>query len=101
PRPGRSFIGDPHCGQVSLISIFSSGFFGGGGGSTSFSFSFRSAGICLVLRHLGYAEQPRNGPRGPRRTAIGLPHFSQLMPVSIGFIGLPLASTSLAFLHLG
>ena len=45
--------------------------------------------------------QPRNGPRGPFRTVIAEPHFSHFSPVSIGFTGLPLASTSLAFLHLG
>src|SRR5262249_32915698 len=97
----RSFIGPPHSGQVSWISTAGIAFFGGGGGSTSLSFSFKSSGIGLVLRHLGYALHPRNGPRGPFLTAIGAPHFSQLTPVSIGCSGLPWASTSLAFLHLG
>src|SRR5207245_2972582 len=50
---------------------------------------------------LGYALQPRNGPRKLRLMTIGLPHFSQAIPVSTGFTGLPCASASSAFLHFG
>src|SRR5207248_5495905 len=72
-----------------------------GAGISALTLSFSSSGSGFVLRHLGYAEQPRNGPRPPRFTVIGAPHFSQLMPVSIGLIGFPSASTSLALRHLG
>src|SRR5262249_48907999 len=93
-RPCRSFIGAPQSGHVSLTAT--AGFFGAAG---RFSLPLRSSGTGLVLRQRGYAVQPRNGPRGPRFTAIGLPHFSHLIPRSTGWIGLPWASTSLAFLH--
>src|SRR5438128_529347 len=42
-----------------------------------------------------------NGPRGPRLTTIGAPHFSQSTPVVIGLTGLPSASTSQMFWHFG
>src|SRR5262245_32514643 len=98
-RLGRSFIGALHSGQVSVTSTCGTAFFAGAG-SSRFSSSFSSSGTCLVLRQRGKALQPRNGPRGPRRIFIGSPHFSHLMPGSM-LSGLPSASTSLAFLHLG
>jgi hypothetical protein len=52
--------------------------------------------IGLVKRHRGYVLQPRNGPRGPRLTTIGLPQLSHRTPVSGGGDGRPSASTSQA-----
>src|SRR5260370_22668442 len=51
-RPGRSFMGAPHSGQVSRTSTAGTVFLGGGGNS-ALIFSFISSGIGLVLRHLG------------------------------------------------
>ena len=36
-----------------------------------------------VLRHFGYPEHPRNGPRRPNRTTIGFEHFSHAISVVI------------------
>src|SRR6202012_865412 len=82
PLPCRSFIAAPQLGHASLMSIFSSGFFGAGGGSRSLNFSLNSSVIFAVPRQLGYPEQPRNGPRQLFLISIGLPHFSQVRPVS-------------------
>src|SRR5260370_4677488 len=101
PRPGRSFMGPLQSGQVSVTSTAGPCFLGRGGGRESLNFSASSGVMRLVLRHLGYPLQPRNGPRGPRLMTIWLPHFSQAIPVSTGRIGFPSASASMANLHLG
>src|SRR4051794_9898214 len=52
---------------------------------------FRSAPssffIMRVARHLGNAEQPRNGPRLESRRIMWLPHFSQATVVLILTLG--------------
>src|SRR5262245_34064563 len=61
----------------------------------------RGAPRSRALRHAGYAEHARNGPRRPLRTTMSAPHFSHFSSVFGWGTGLPSASTSIAFLHSG
>src|SRR5208282_1405603 len=72
-RPRRFTIGEPHFSHFSSVMTGSS--LGGGGGALSFKLS----GNGFALRHLGYPEHARNGPRRLLRISIGEPHFSHLM----------------------
>src|SRR6266850_2944114 len=95
-------MGEPHFSHFSSVSTGSS--LGGGGGALSFN----SSGSGLALRHFGYPEQARNGPRRLLRISIGEPHFSHLMSVVTGSgfsitVILPSASrvNDFAFRHFG
>src|SRR5262249_15372911 len=81
-------IGAPHFSHVSPVSTGLSG--------------LPWASTSLALRHLGKPVQARNGPRGPSRRTIGLPHLSQTCSVRLlARTGLPSASKFIVALQSG
>src|SRR5258708_37371371 len=59
------------------------------------------SGTGFAFLHSGYPLHERNSPNHPLRMVIGLPHLSQLMPVSRGCTAVPSTPRSRVLLHAG